>query len=150
MKRALKVIVILIPIIAVYVVTMLLLFDFEERQMSRAHDTIFAVVKSPDNQTIATVYDRDMGATTGFATLVSLHRSHALFAFDRDTILSITGRPKITLKWENKKTLLIICPEPRMYRGEVTEDRPGEDRAEVINYVKKWRDISIQLTTDSK
>lgn len=130
MKRMMVRVALIVPLVLLYIVGMLLLFDYEDRQSSKIHEKIFAIIASPDDQTIATVFDYDMGATTGFRTFVSLQKTNALLSFDCEDILIMHGRPKVTVKWLDDNTIIIFY----------------EAEAEVTYHAATWRDIKIRFT----
>ena len=73
---------------------------------------------SPDQKRVATIFIRDCGATTDYATRVEV-RWQSSDGSDDDRVFGIEGRPDIQIHWLDDKTLAIKCDqcdEERVYR----------------------------------
>jgi hypothetical protein len=71
-------------------------------------DTLVSQSAAPSGDLVATVYDRDCGAMTGFVRHVSLHRRWQSFdgAFD-ELVVSAEGQPQILLDWRSASELRV-------------------------------------------
>src|ERR1700687_2407420 len=68
-----------------------------------------ARTNSPDNVPVATVYEVDCGATTDYATQVSVSRPSDNYK-DRDGILFIVkGQKNVNVKWTGDRSLYVEC-----------------------------------------
>lgn len=72
---------------------------------SDCEDTTETEVKSPDGKYVATLYERDCGATTDFSTIVKLRESSASFKGDDLGTFVVNGQPKIHLTWDSNTRL---------------------------------------------
>ena len=68
-----------------------------------------ARTNSPDNVLVATVYEVDCGATTDYATQVSVSRPSDNYK-DSDGILFIVkGQKNVNVKWTGDRSLYVEC-----------------------------------------
>lgn len=81
-------------------------------------DTILAEEKSPDGRYIATLFERDCGATTDFSTIVNLREINSKFDPDDGTIFVVSGRHPVKLIWKSEVELLVICKSGEVFRSE--------------------------------
>ncbi len=93
-----------------------------------------AVISSPGNKYVATVFRRGCGATTGFLYHVNIRSSASSFSSDHRGVIEdgqvfLTREGKIKIAWKDEKTLLIDC------EGCPTDRKPTMQKA--------WKDISI-------
>lgn len=92
-------------------------------------DAIKVEMKSPDGKYIATLYERDCGATTDFSTIVNLRAGSAKFNGEDERVFVIEGRPQVELVWKGNANLQLDC------RGCRAEDIFKQERA--------WKDVTI-------
>lgn len=71
--------------------------------------TIKSEVGSPDGKYIATVYERDCGATTDFSTSVNLRQSGIPFSGKEGDVFTVQGELIINLFWEGSTSLRVNC-----------------------------------------
>lgn len=76
---------------------------------SLCSNKVVAESLSPDKEFTATWYVRDCGATTDFATIVSVHRSGTGFRDDSDMVFVASGRGPLQLLWTGPRKLSIEC-----------------------------------------
>ena len=72
-------------------------------------ETTKAQTVSPDGKYVATVYERDCGATTDFSTIVNVRLSNAKFSEKEGDIFIVRGQPTVNLTWESSTGLKISC-----------------------------------------
>lgn len=87
--------------------------------------------RSPDGQYAYTVFQKDCGATTGFATSVAIR--HADQAFDDDeanVALILDGTLPVQIHWPSNNTLAIEVPR----------------FADIFRQIDKWEDVRISVT----
>jgi hypothetical protein len=84
---------------------------------------------SPDGRYIATIFERDCGATTPHISVVSLRLSGARFdpEEDKDWVFTIHGQSDVKVLWVADRNLKIT------YSG--TGDQPTQRR--------KWKDVTV-------
>lgn len=85
---------------------------------------------SPNNELMATLFERDCGATTDFSQIISITYTSKKFDADdsESYVFSMQGRPKIEILWASDKELLIIRPE-------IKED--------IFTNATQWNDVKI-------
>jgi hypothetical protein len=98
---------------------------------SDCEDTIKTEVKSPDGKYVATLYERDCGATTDFSTIVNLRDSSARFKGDDLGVVILKGQHKLDLVWDGNRKLRLQCHDCR------TDD--------IFKQEKVWKDIDISF-----
>jgi hypothetical protein len=74
-------------------------------------DTVKSEENSPSGRYIATIFERDCGATTDFSTIVNMRAATEKFDGDRDTIFIVKGQPRMVLVWKDNSTLNINCDD---------------------------------------
>ena len=95
-------------------------FNSQEGFLFRCEDRVKLERVSPDREWIATVFERDCGATTDFASLVNLRESNQTFdPDDGSNIFVAEGRPPIHLTWESNQQLLVNVNAIEIYRQDV-------------------------------
>jgi len=99
-------------------------------------DTINLEKTSPAQKYVATVFERDCGATTDYSTIVVLRRFGSSFDPESGRIFIMKGRVPVTLTWADSSSLLITRPEcgPE-------DDRNVKDK--VFKRERKWNGVSI-------
>jgi len=70
-------------------------------------ETTTGTAPQPGGQLVASIVLRNCGATTDFATIVSLHRGDS--TANTDDVLVINGRAEMSLAWEGQTKLAIVC-----------------------------------------
>jgi hypothetical protein len=92
-------------------------------------------MRSPDGTYIATVFERNCGATTPFVRVVSLRASTANFDADKtdDWVFTVEHQPAIVLHWDAQLHLSVAYP-----RG-----------ADLGTQRDVWKDVSISYETSS-
>jgi hypothetical protein len=96
-------------------------------------DDIVTEARSPDGAVVATVYVRNCGATTYWATHVSLR--DALENFDPDkqeSVAIVDGRDVVRVEWLNRERLLVTVA-----------CRDGEFGVRVLRKRPEWQNIVI-------
>lgn len=79
-------------------------------------DAVKARARSPDGQYVATVFERDCGATTDFSTHVELRNTDELLTSSKHvSILTIAGRVTVDVKWRTDRTLLVLFPKANIF-----------------------------------
>lgn len=75
------------------------------------HTEVVREVASPDGAYVATVFERDCGATTDYARIVAVRKKKERFRGDRsDDVFVIRGREEVDVNWENNRHLVIVRP----------------------------------------
>ena len=72
-------------------------------------DTVQSETTTTDGIYVATLYERNCGATTSFVTRENLRSQGARFAGDVGLVFVVSGKPKVNLSWENDSSLVIEC-----------------------------------------
>jgi len=73
-------------------------------------DEVASQTKSPNGRLQLTVFYRDCGATTDYATLVSLHSPSDKFSDRDDLIFTANGRYLMEVHWQDNANVRIVCP----------------------------------------
>ena len=98
-------------------------------------ETIKTEVKSPSGRYVATIFERDCGATTDFATIVSLRKAEEVFdakgAKGQQPVLIVSGQPAVTLSWSSDTDLVVTLPP-----------------TEAFTKRESWRDVRIVYQQD--
>ena len=74
-------------------------------------DTVKGSLTSPDGKCIATVYERDCGATTDFTTHVNLRTTSAGFEGGKNVVFVAKGKHTVAIEWQNDVTLRVECTD---------------------------------------
>jgi hypothetical protein len=98
---------------------------------SDCEDTVKIEAKSPDGKYVATLYERDCGATTDFSTVVNLRVSSARFKGDDLGVVVLKGQHKLDLAWDGNTKLQLQCHDCR------SEDIFKQERI--------WKNIEISF-----
>lgn len=98
---------------------------------SDCEDTIKLEAKSPDRKYVATLYERDCGATTDFSTIVNLREDSANFNGDDLGIVIVKGQHKLDLVWDGNTKLQLQCHDCR----------PDD----IFKQERTWKDVQISL-----
>lgn len=98
-------------------------------------DEVLSEAPSPSGKYIATVFERDCGATTDYASIVSVRDSSADFDGDDEEsyVFTIDGRYKIDIQWDDERELV------------VTGLKASED---IVVQLEVWRDVKIRYTSE--
>jgi hypothetical protein len=80
---------------------------------------------------MATVYERDCGATTDFSTIVNLRESSAKFNGDDLGSVIVKGQHRIDLIWDGNTKLRLQCRDCR--------------QDEIFKQERSWKDVEITL-----
>ena len=62
-------------------------------------------ITSPDGKYVATLFERNCGATADFSTVVNLRKASTKFNADDLAILVVRGQTQIDLAWDSNTTL---------------------------------------------
>lgn len=90
-------------------------------------DTVKAEAPSPDGRYVATVFERDCGATTDFSTHVSLREADEPFDPSTQTrVLTVAGKAAVDVEWSTEGALSVALPA-----------------AETFTKLETWRDVRI-------
>ena len=79
-------------------------------------------IRSPSGKMIATVYQADCGATTDYATALSVRPSGKPFRPSTNLALGIAGQQPLSLSWLSDSELVVAIPtgvEVRVKKGEI-------------------------------
>jgi hypothetical protein len=94
-------------------------------------DTIKAEARSPDGRYVASVFERNCGATTNYSTLVSLRDATQNFApGEQGWVFVLSGQADVTLTWESDRLLKVSSTRREAFRSEST-----------------WRDVQVSYAT---
>jgi hypothetical protein len=90
-------------------------------------DTVKNEVASPGGRYIATVLERDCGATTDYSTnLVVRGFKEPLDPSGQHLVLTVEGRTPIPLEWTSDESLTVVLPSTELFTKQET-----------------WRDVRI-------
>jgi hypothetical protein len=92
-------------------------------------DTVKGSFTSPNGTYIATVYERDCGATTDFTTHVNLRTKSAGFKGGRNVVFVSEGKHAVGVEWQNDTTLRIEC-------ADCAED-------EIYGRTTSWKNVAV-------
>jgi len=98
---------------------------------SGCDNTIKSEKRSPDGKYVATLFERNCGATTDFSTIVQLHESSEKLKGDDLGILVVKGQHEIDLTWDGNSSLRLQCNDCR-----------SDD---IFKQERKWKDVEISL-----
>ena len=87
--------------------------SFSCSHQSLCGDLVRAIAVSPGGKYTATLFVRDCGATSPFATNVSLQTKWLGLIPSQRVIFTARNLPRIKLIWKNRRTLQIQCSECR-------------------------------------
>jgi hypothetical protein len=76
---------------------------------STCSDTLISSVKSADGGLVATVFERNCGATTDFSSMVNLQNSSDKFNANEGRLFVAKGRYDVSVTWTGPKQLVITC-----------------------------------------
>ena len=65
---------------------------------------------APSEKIVASTFVRDCGATTNYATWVTLHREDDKFNRSEDLVFVADGEHHVELKWSDDSHLAVSCP----------------------------------------
>lgn len=98
---------------------------------SDCEDAIKIEAKSPDGKYVATLYERDCGATTDFSTIVALRDHSANFKGDDLGVVIVKGQHKFDLVWDGNTKLHLQCHDCRS--------------DEIFKEEKTWKNVEISF-----
>lgn len=98
---------------------------------SGCEDKIKIETKSADGKYVATLYERDCGATTDFSTIVNLRVSSARCKGDDLGVVILKGQHHLDVVWDGNTKLQLKCDDCR-----------PED---MFKQEKTWKDVEISL-----
>jgi hypothetical protein len=100
------------------------------------NEKVQSQVRSPDGNTIATLYVRDCGATTPFTSFVHLRTSsEQLDTSNSDAIvMHLQGTQEIQLHWKSNSVLEIRCTPCKL--------------ADIFRKVDNWKRIAVVYLSD--
>lgn len=78
---------------------------------SLCDNTPLKQVESPSGTFIATVFERNCGATTDFSRMVSVGGSADPFSDDTHIVFIVSGQEDINVRWIDGSTLKVDCTE---------------------------------------
>ena len=91
-------------------------------------DTVKAEAVSPSGRYVATVFERNCGATTDYSTHISLSGSGESFDSSKGTrVLTLGGKEAVAIDWSADGTLSVALPEG----------------ATAFTRLETWRDVRI-------
>lgn len=98
-------------------------------------DEVLTEMASPDGQYIATVFERNCGATTDFSRNVALRQKAASFDGNGtdNVVFVIKGQRDIDMRWLNINHLVI---------------RRSPNRDQIFKEKESWKEIKISYVTD--
>ena len=99
---------------------------------SSCENTIKLEVKSPDGKYVATLFERNCGATTDFSTIVNLRELSMKFDADNSGVFVVKGQPKIDLTWDSHTSLRLQCQHCRV--------------DDIFKQERTWKDVNISLS----
>lgn len=67
-------------------------------------------IRSPSGKMVATIYQASCGATTDFATALSIRPSDKSFRPSENLALSIAGQQTLSLSWLSDSELVVVLP----------------------------------------
>lgn len=95
-----------------FTLAILLLLCSCSQSLFQCGNAVNEETESPDGRYVVTVFERDCGATTDFATIVSVRRAWRTFDPDDDTALFVaSGQLQISASWTSGTSLSIELPE---------------------------------------
>jgi hypothetical protein len=90
----------------------------------RCSDVIVREYPSPDGDFVASVFERNCGATTDYSTHVALRRSGEAFSGEpQHRITTVSGRSVIELSWIGPQTLRVSTRQDTIFLAEDAWDR---------------------------
>jgi hypothetical protein len=78
-----------------------------QRPLFSCSDTVLTEVVSPDKKHVATVFERDAGATSDYSTLVTVRRILDCFNTEKNRIFVLAGRHVVTVSWDTGTNLYV-------------------------------------------
>jgi hypothetical protein len=83
-------------------------------------DKTITEVPSPDGKHVATLFERDCGATTDFSMIVVLRRTAQNFNPEKNRIFIVSGKTEIDVRWADKSHLDIFhnAPSNKIFKAE--------------------------------
>ena len=78
--------------------------------LSPCSDEMLSEVFSPDERWVASIFVRNCGATTDFATRVEV-RWRSNQSSEDDRVFVVNGKPEVHVHWLDESTLAVKCEE---------------------------------------
>lgn len=95
--------------------------------LGACHDVVRTESKSPEGQFVASVFERDCGATTGYSTIVSLREAKTSFNAEQDLhAVVLSGKCDVAIHWQDSVV-------------NVSYSKP----CEIFREVPAWRHVRI-------
>ncbi len=82
-------------------------FPVKQMPEFKSADTILSETVSPDRKHVVTVFERDVGATADFSTIVAVRRFAEKFNPERGRVFVASGRHDISVAWTDGASLKI-------------------------------------------
>jgi hypothetical protein len=97
---------------------------------SDCDNVVLREAQSPDNRLVASVSERNCGATTPFVQVVSLRAEGSPFNGDDldSVIFTMRGRAKVEVQWTADKELVIKRPEVK---------------SDIFRETKNWKGVTV-------
>lgn len=81
-------------------------------------DSVLQEKHSPDEKYIATLIERNCGATTDYTTIVNLRRGGAELDSKKDNVLVLEGKRSVTLLWNGENQILLVYSAKDIFHKE--------------------------------
>jgi hypothetical protein len=72
-------------------------------------DDVLSRSTSPDGALVATLFQRDCGATTDYSTIVNVGGPSDSFKGEKGRVFVVKGQKHVTVKWTDNRALVIEC-----------------------------------------
>lgn len=95
--------------IVIFWIAFIVFFSISCGQTTLCGNSIKSEAQSPDGKYLATLFQRDCGATTDFSTIVNIRPFDSKFNPDNGIVLLIGGQPNVSLRWIANSSLQIVC-----------------------------------------
>lgn len=102
----------------------------------KCEDEIKIEAISPNGEYVATLFERDCGATTDFATVVNIRSKSDKFVGGDGVVFVGKGQPKVEIMWSGDSALRIKC-------GECAASN-------VFKEERQWKDIAVSVEINNQ
>ena len=75
----------------------------------KSADTVLSESPSPDGKHVVTVFERDVGATADFSTIITIRRTSKKFDPEQGRIFVASGRHSVATTWLSGSNLTVSC-----------------------------------------
>lgn len=99
-------------------------------------DTIKSQTYSLGREYVATVYERDCGATTDYSGIVNLQLGTAKFSADKNVVFVVKGQKNVSVMWSEINHLEIVCV--------------GCHSNDIFKQEPRWQSIEISYTVNAR